>query len=208
MSEQTHATAKTIKIPGPDHPITIERNLKRVVISVGGTVLADSHDALILHEADYSAVQYIPRKDVDMTLMRPTAPTRVTAHTSVSRQAGSAPSTPSGPTRLPTRSWRPSRTTWLSTRTGWTPSRRANSPSEYVRVIRTHVGKRAHIVNPTSLHTSGAKARLRAEEPGTHRIPKSALTKSNAKVMLPPKDGATLLDWAFCRHGNINLANT
>jgi hypothetical protein len=23
MSEQTHATAKTIKIPGPDHPITI-----------------------------------------------------------------------------------------------------------------------------------------------------------------------------------------
>jgi hypothetical protein len=125
MSEQTHATAKTIKIPGPDHPITIERNLKRVVISVGGTVLADSHDALILHEADYSAVQYIPRKDVDMTLMRPTAPTRVTAHTSVSRQAGSAPSTPSGPTRLPTRSWRPSRTTWLSTRTGWTPSRSA-----------------------------------------------------------------------------------
>jgi uncharacterized protein (DUF427 family) len=73
MSEQTHATRKTIKIPGPDHPITIERNLKRVVVSVGGTVLADSHDALILREADYPAVQYIPRKDVDMTLLERSA---------------------------------------------------------------------------------------------------------------------------------------
>ena len=35
MSEQTNATTKTIKIPGPDHPITIERNLKRVVVSIG-----------------------------------------------------------------------------------------------------------------------------------------------------------------------------
>jgi uncharacterized protein (DUF427 family) len=73
MSEQTRAAAKTIKIPGPDHPITIARSLKRVVISVGGTVLADSHDALILREADYPAVQYIPRKDVDMTLLERSA---------------------------------------------------------------------------------------------------------------------------------------
>jgi uncharacterized protein (DUF427 family) len=73
MFEQTHATGKTIKIPGPDHQITIERNLKRVVVSVGGTVLADSHDALILREADYPAVQYIPRKDVDMTLLERSA---------------------------------------------------------------------------------------------------------------------------------------
>jgi uncharacterized protein (DUF427 family) len=51
MSEQIHTTTKTIKIPGPDHPITIERNLKRVVVSIGGRVLADSHDALILREA-------------------------------------------------------------------------------------------------------------------------------------------------------------
>jgi uncharacterized protein (DUF427 family) len=69
MSEHTHAKTKTIKIPGPDHPITIERNPKRVVISLGGTVLADSGDALTLREADYPAVQYIPRKDVDMTLL-------------------------------------------------------------------------------------------------------------------------------------------
>ena len=73
MSEQTNATAKTIKIPGPDHPITIERNLKRVVVSIGGRVLADSRDALILREANYPAVQYIPRKDVDMTQLERSA---------------------------------------------------------------------------------------------------------------------------------------
>jgi uncharacterized protein (DUF427 family) len=67
MSEQANTTTKTIKIPGPDHPITIERNPKRVVVSIGGTVVADSRDALVLREAGYPAVQYIPREDVDMT---------------------------------------------------------------------------------------------------------------------------------------------
>jgi uncharacterized protein (DUF427 family) len=73
MSAQTNATTKAIKMPGPDHPITIEHNLKRVVISIGGTVLADSRDALILREAGYPPVQYIPRKDVDMTLLERSA---------------------------------------------------------------------------------------------------------------------------------------
>jgi uncharacterized protein (DUF427 family) len=67
MSAQTSSKSKTIKLPGPDHPITIERNPRRVVVSIGGRVLADSRDALILREAGYPAVQYIPRKDVDMT---------------------------------------------------------------------------------------------------------------------------------------------
>jgi len=71
----SNATMKTIKVPGPDHPITIERNAKRVVVSIGGAVVADSRDALILREADYPAVQYIPRKDVDMTLLERTAHT-------------------------------------------------------------------------------------------------------------------------------------
>jgi uncharacterized protein (DUF427 family) len=75
MSDQTNARTKTIKIPGPDHPITMEHNLKRVVVSIGGTVLADSRDALILRETGYPAVQYIPRKDVDMTLLEPSAHT-------------------------------------------------------------------------------------------------------------------------------------
>ena len=73
MSAQTNSKSKTIKIPGPDDPITIERNPRRVVVSIGGRVLADSRDALILREAGYSAVQYIPRKDVDMTLLERSA---------------------------------------------------------------------------------------------------------------------------------------
>ncbi|WP_248963244.1 DUF427 domain-containing protein [Sphaerisporangium perillae] len=57
---------KPVAIPGPDHPITIERNPARVVVSAGGRVLADTRDALTLREADYPPVQYIPREDVDM----------------------------------------------------------------------------------------------------------------------------------------------
>ncbi len=57
---------KTAKIPGPDHPITIEPTRGRVQVTVAGRVIADSLDALTLREAAYPAVQYIPRKDVDM----------------------------------------------------------------------------------------------------------------------------------------------
>jgi uncharacterized protein (DUF427 family) len=64
--------AKTMKIPGPDHPITIEANPLRVVVSVAGRTVADTRAALTLREAGYAAVQYIPRKDVDMSLLERT----------------------------------------------------------------------------------------------------------------------------------------
>jgi uncharacterized protein (DUF427 family) len=57
---------KTLKIPGPAHPITIERNPKRIVVTFAGSVIADTTDALTLREASYPEVQYIPRKDVAM----------------------------------------------------------------------------------------------------------------------------------------------
>jgi uncharacterized protein (DUF427 family) len=75
MSDQTNARTKMITIPGAVHAIAIERNLKRVVVSIGGTVLTDSRDALILREAGYRPVQYIPREDVDMTLLERSAHT-------------------------------------------------------------------------------------------------------------------------------------
>jgi uncharacterized protein (DUF427 family) len=56
---------KQIKVPGPDHPIAIERNPGRVVVSVAGRVIADTRNSLMLREADYPVVQYIPREDVD-----------------------------------------------------------------------------------------------------------------------------------------------
>jgi len=62
-------TDKQTKIPGPDHPITIEVNPSRVVVKVGGKVIADTRDALTLREASYPPVQYIPRRDVDMAAL-------------------------------------------------------------------------------------------------------------------------------------------
>ena len=57
---------KTIRVPGPDHPITIERNVRRVIVTVAGKVIADTTEALALREANYPPVQYIPRHSVDM----------------------------------------------------------------------------------------------------------------------------------------------
>ena len=64
---------KSVKVPGPDHPITIEANPRRVVVSVAGRTIADTRDALTLRESAYPPVQYIPRKDVDMALLERTA---------------------------------------------------------------------------------------------------------------------------------------
>src|ERR1700692_2381847 len=72
MSELKEAKPKTIKLPGPDHPITIAPNANRVVVKIAGRIVADTRDALILREASYAPVQYIPRKDVDMTSLERT----------------------------------------------------------------------------------------------------------------------------------------
>ena len=69
MEQTTQTKAKPIKIPGPDHPISIERDTERVIVSVAGRVIADTRDALTLREASYPAVQYIPRRDVDMAAL-------------------------------------------------------------------------------------------------------------------------------------------
>jgi uncharacterized protein (DUF427 family) len=63
---------KLVKIPGVNHPITVGKNPDRVVVKVGDQVIADTREALSLQEASYPAVQYIPRKDVDFTLLERT----------------------------------------------------------------------------------------------------------------------------------------
>ena len=63
---------KQIKLPGPDHPISIEGNPARIVVSVAGRVIADTGNALTLREADYPPVQYIPREDVDLAQLKGT----------------------------------------------------------------------------------------------------------------------------------------
>ena len=63
---------KTTKVPGRDHPISIERNSARVVVSVAGRVIAETRNALTLREAAYLPVQYIPREDVDLSQLKRT----------------------------------------------------------------------------------------------------------------------------------------
>jgi len=47
---------KAVRLPGTDHPISIERNPARVVVSVAGLVVADSRNFMTLREATYPPV--------------------------------------------------------------------------------------------------------------------------------------------------------
>lgn len=60
---------KTVKIPGPEHPITITPVDDRVTVALKDTLIADSTHVLALQEADYPEVLYIPRADVRMDLL-------------------------------------------------------------------------------------------------------------------------------------------
>jgi uncharacterized protein (DUF427 family) len=60
-----------MKIPGADHPIAIEKNPKRVKIICNGQVIANTTRSLELREATLPPVQYIPREDVNMSLLEP-----------------------------------------------------------------------------------------------------------------------------------------
>jgi uncharacterized protein (DUF427 family) len=57
--------SRDIKTPGPDHPITITSSGDHVVVRSGGVTIADSHSTLVLREANYPSVRYIPITDVD-----------------------------------------------------------------------------------------------------------------------------------------------
>jgi uncharacterized protein (DUF427 family) len=61
-----------MKLPGPDHPITITPNPRRVRVTAGDIVIAETSKALTLKEAKYPAVQYVPREDTNMALLERT----------------------------------------------------------------------------------------------------------------------------------------
>lgn len=64
-----------MKVPGPDHPITIEPNPHRIRVLLGGVIIAETVRALTLREASYPAVQYVPRADIVADLFEPSART-------------------------------------------------------------------------------------------------------------------------------------
>jgi uncharacterized protein (DUF427 family) len=69
----TSSKGKEIKIPGPDHPITISPVEGTVRVTVPGRIVAESKRALRLEEKGYPTVYYLPRSDADMSLLVRTA---------------------------------------------------------------------------------------------------------------------------------------
>jgi uncharacterized protein (DUF427 family) len=65
-------TDKEIKIPGPDHPITVTPTAGRVVVTMAGQVIADSVNAFTLQESTYPPAYYLPLADVDPAVLEPT----------------------------------------------------------------------------------------------------------------------------------------
>jgi uncharacterized protein (DUF427 family) len=66
MPTQSPQDISTVKMPNLGHPMTIEPEAARVVVTVAGRVVADTRNALTLREANYPPAVYIPREDVDM----------------------------------------------------------------------------------------------------------------------------------------------
>jgi uncharacterized protein (DUF427 family) len=64
--------AKPVRIPGPDHPITIEASDSHVVVRMANVEIVNSRKALLLREAQYPPVLYIPREDANMALLEKT----------------------------------------------------------------------------------------------------------------------------------------
>jgi uncharacterized protein (DUF427 family) len=70
---KTLSKVKEIRIPGPDHPITISPVKGKVRVTVAGGIVAESTRALQLEEKGYPPVYYFPRDDADMSLLVRTA---------------------------------------------------------------------------------------------------------------------------------------
>jgi uncharacterized protein (DUF427 family) len=66
--ETKTSKGKEIRIPGPDHPITISPAEGKVRVTVGGRIIAESAQALRLEEKGHPPVYYLPRNGADMSL--------------------------------------------------------------------------------------------------------------------------------------------
>jgi uncharacterized protein (DUF427 family) len=74
--ESETSKGKEIRIPGPDHPITISPAEGTVRVTVAGRIVAESSRALRLEEDGHPPVYYLPRDDAEMSLLL-----RTTHHT-------------------------------------------------------------------------------------------------------------------------------
>lgn len=64
---------KIIKTPSPAHPINVKPVHGEVVVRLNSQVLAKTSSALVLQEAEFAPVFYIPKQDVDQAILRPSS---------------------------------------------------------------------------------------------------------------------------------------
>jgi uncharacterized protein (DUF427 family) len=115
---------RTQLIPGPDHPITVERWPGHVTVRRGTVVIAETDRAFELRESTYPAVYYVPLDDVHRDFLR-----RSEVHTwcpykgeasyfdlIATKDTDEMPA--SGTTPTPSQPSATSRTMWPSTPTG------------------------------------------------------------------------------------------
>jgi uncharacterized protein (DUF427 family) len=57
----------------PEHHIELKKNASRVRVEVDGEVIAETADAITLEEDGYGPIYYVPRSDVKMDRLVPTA---------------------------------------------------------------------------------------------------------------------------------------
>ncbi len=66
-------TEKQVLVPGPDHPITVTPADTTVTVRLGGRTIAETERALVLQEASYPPVYYLPLDDVEADALRPSS---------------------------------------------------------------------------------------------------------------------------------------
>lgn len=82
-----------MKTPGPDHPISIDPVPGRIQVRFAGRVVADTERGLLLREAGYEPVLYVPEADAALQHLEPSerrtyCPYKGTAHYFTLRAAG------------------------------------------------------------------------------------------------------------------------
>lgn len=63
--------SKPVLTPGPSHPITVEPASGRVRVTFADRVVVDTDRALVLREAGYPPVFYVPLEDVQTEVLEP-----------------------------------------------------------------------------------------------------------------------------------------
>lgn len=66
-------TEKPVLTPGPDHPITVESAGGQVRVRYGDRQIVKTDRALVLTEASYPPVLYVPLDDVDAGVLEPSS---------------------------------------------------------------------------------------------------------------------------------------